>query len=331
MRYMMMAISMFLAGCETPPPHPATAPADIPLASHPAVAARPVVNCGALEGAWEGKDPSGQYKVLRRFGEGRLVHWSQGRLGVFRVAACTAAEITLKFQGQNLTVKYELHGDELTLTQETPQGPLKMTARRLATVPEELLLRPVKLGPASPVAADRLQQIQKEFASRRKEDQRIRERFMDSPTGVTRQDVEEMQKIDGDNTQYVKKLVAEMGWIDAGRFGREASNTAFLIVQHSGNLPLMLAALPEIEKDVKAGKADGQDFALLYDRTQLSLGNPQRYGSQIGQAGGKMVVLPVENREKIDEYRKSMGMMPLADYLKLFGVSIDKVEFLQDD
>ena len=135
MRYMMMAISMFLAGCETPPPHPATAPADIPLASHPAVAARPVVNCGALEGAWEGKDPSGQYKVLRRFGEGRLVHWSQGRLGVFRVAACTAAEITLKFQGQNLTVKYELHGDELTLTQETPQGPLKMTARRLATVP----------------------------------------------------------------------------------------------------------------------------------------------------------------------------------------------------
>jgi hypothetical protein len=206
-----------------------------------------------------------------------------------------------------------------------------MTARRLKTVPEELLFRPLKLGPSTSVPADRLQQIQKELASRFKEDQRIREKLMDSPMGASRQDVEEMQKIDGDNTRYVKNQIAELGWIDVGRFGRKASDAAFLIVQHSGDLPLMQAALPEIEKDVKAGRSDGQNFALLYDRTQLSLGNLQRYGSQLGSLNGKMVVLPVEDRGKIDEYRKSMGMMPLADYLKLFGVSIDKVEFLQDD
>ena len=330
MRYVMMVVAIVLSGCEASPPQPASAPADKvagnPPASNPIVATRPTVHCGPLEGAWEGKDENDQ-KVLRRFADGRLVRWSQGRGMVFRVAACDAAQITLKFQGRKVTLKYEVHGDELTLI----QGSVRSTCRRLRTVPEELLLRPVRLGPSTPVPAERLGQIQSELAKRLQEDQRIREKFMDSPAGISRQDVELMQKTDGDNTWYVKKLITELGWIDAGRFGREASTAAFMIVQHSGDLPLMLAALPEIEKDVRAGKADGQDFALLYDRTQLSLGNPQRYGSQIGQANGKMVILPVEDREKIDEYRKSMSMMPLADYLKLFGVSIDKVEFLQDD
>ena len=95
MRYVLLTFAVVLAGCESPPPRPASAPADNPPASHPTVATRPAVNCGPLEGAWEGKDPTGQYKVLRRFGEGRLVHWSQGRVGVFRVAACDAVQITL--------------------------------------------------------------------------------------------------------------------------------------------------------------------------------------------------------------------------------------------
>jgi hypothetical protein len=323
----MMVTAIALAGCEASPPHPDSVPADrlvdSPTVPRPIAPAHPAVHCGPLEGAWEGKDENDQ-KVLRRFADGRLVRWSQGRAMVFRVVACGAAEITFKFQGQKLAIKYEVHDDELTLI----QGMSRSTSRRLKTVPEELLLRPVKLGPSTPVAADRLGQIQKELANRLQEDQRIREKLMDGLVGEV---VEQMQKIDGDNTQYVKRLITELGWIDAGRFGREASTAAFMIVQHSGDLPLMLAALPEIEKDVQAGKADGQDFALLYDRTQLSLGNPQRYGSQIGQANGKTVVLPVEDREKVDEYRKSMGMMPLTDYLKLFGVSIEKVEFLQDD
>ena len=58
----------------------------------------------------------------------------------------------------------------------------------------------------------------------------------------------------------------EHGWIDAGRFGSAASKAACVIVQHSGDVSMMMAALPEIEKDVKARQLDGQAFALLNDR-----------------------------------------------------------------
>ena len=58
--------------------------------------------------------------------------------------------------------------------------------------------------------------------------------------------------VDADNTAWLREQMRELGWIDASRFGPDASFAAFLIVQHSQDLPLMLAALPEIEADVRA-------------------------------------------------------------------------------
>ncbi len=329
MRVATTVLAFAIVGCAaTKPADPG--PTTAPVATAPA--ARPGVALGAPEGAWEGKDPNGQ-RLLRRYGDGKIVLWSQGRVGVVKIVDCGPTSFTVKAQGRKFNVKYEIHGDQLTVTQDTPQGPVTMTAHRLASVPEELLLRPLKLGAAGAVDATRLKQIQDELAVRLDKDQAVRKKLMGAGPAnpPTQADYAEMMKTDIDNTAYVKKLVTELGWIDAGRFGFITSNAAFLIIQHSGDLPLMLAALPEIEKDVKTNKGLGQAYALLYDRTQLMLGKPQRYGSQVGQVDGKMAVLPLEDRKKVDEYRKSMGMEPLADYLSHFGASMKDVVFLEDD
>ena len=300
-------------------------------ASAAAPTTRPEVKLGTLKGAWEGKDAEGQ-KVLRLFTDGRLVRWSHGTLMAYKITQCTDKEITLKVRGQKMMVRYEVKGDELTLTQAGPDGgDIAMTARRMKATPEELLLRPMKLGRPAQATKERITEIQTQLAARLETDQEVRRKMSMGPSGVGKDDIVKMVKIDHENTAYLKKLVGEVGWIDGGRFGKAAANAAFLIVQHSGDLPLMLAALPEIEKDVKAGKADGQGFALLYDRTQLMQGERQRYGSQIGSAGGKIAVFPLEDRNKVDEYRKSLGMMPLEDYVKLFGVDIKNVVFLEDE
>jgi hypothetical protein len=206
-----------------------------------------------------------------------------------------------------------------------------MSARRMKETPEELLLRPMKLGRPAELKEEQVKEIQRQLAKRLDADQELRRNMRAGPGGVTKDDIAKMVKIDRDNTAYLKKLLGEVGWIDGGRFGKAAAGGAFLIVQHSGDLPMMLAAVPEIEKDVKAGKGDGQAFALLYDRTQLMLGGRQRYGSQVGSANGKFVVFPLEDRKKVDEHRKSLGMQPLEDYLKLFGADIKDVLFLDDE
>jgi hypothetical protein len=170
---------------------------------------------------------------------------------------------------------------------------------------------PLALGTRREVAAEEVEKIRNELARRRTVDQAVRRDRSRQP---------EMAKVDADNTAYIKELVKDVGWIDDARFGRGAADAAFLLVQHSGDLPLMLAALPEIEKDVRAGHADGQNFALLYDRTQLMSGGKQRYGSQVSQnEDGELAVRKLEDPDNVDARRKELGMRPLREYLALFG------------
>jgi hypothetical protein len=197
----------------------------------------------------------------------------------------------------------------------------------MAGVPPELELKPWALGQRDKVPGDKTKAIQKELERRLKLDQDVRKKMMDPAMRAkikTEADArafqEEAAKIDRDNTRYLKSLVGEIGWIDAERFGANTANAAFLIVQHSGDLRLMMAALPEIEKDLKAKRIDGQGYALLYDRLKLRLGEKQRYGTQVDidpSGKGTVVVLPLENRAKVDEFRKEIGMFPLSRYLDM--------------
>jgi hypothetical protein len=167
---------------------------------------------------------------------------------------------------------------------------------------------PLAFGKPETVPAERVKLIKAELAKRLQTDQGVR-------TGTI--DVAKMHSVDAENTAWLKSQVTELGWIDCRRFGVEASNSAFLIVQHSEDLPLMIAALPEIEKDAKAKLVDAQGYTLLYDRTELYLGRKQRYGTQISIEDGRLVVLPLQDRAKVEEFRKEVGLFPLATYLEM--------------
>jgi hypothetical protein len=55
----------------------------------------------------------------------------------------------------------------------------------------------------------------------------------------------------------------------------------------------------------------------MTDRILVSSGKPQRYGSQTLFKGGELVVQPTEDPEHLDDRRKSLGLIPEADYLCL--------------
>jgi hypothetical protein len=226
--------------------------------------------------------------------------------------------------GRQRRVKFSIENDTLTLTNE---GGPKRVFRRMAAVPPELELKPLALGKQAELPDERIKTIRKELARRFLLDQDVRNKILRPPARnktKSEADMKALQelcaKIDGDNVQYLKSLIGEIGWVDVPRFGEETSNAAFMIVQHSGHMRLMLAALPEIEKDVKAKRfQDGQPYALLYDRMHLLLGEKQRYGSQVGQnEEGEVVVLRLEDRARVDEFRKELGLMPLSTYLGFY-------------
>lgn len=255
-----------------------------------------------LLGCWESQTEKG---YLLRFEPARVVASMEGHLQLYK-ARYEGGKVFVQMGSQEGTLDTSITGDEMVV--KGREGDQRF--KRLEQVPEDLQVKALKLGEAVNLEPGRVKKIQDELAARLQRDQAVR-------TDPTQRD--KMGEVDGENTDYLVKLIQEIGWIDAERFGAEAANAAFLIVQHSGHLKLMMAALPPIEKDVRAKKLDGQPYALLYDRLQLNLGEKQRFGSQVGSgANGELVVLPLEDRENVDVYRAEMNMIPLQMYLDFF-------------
>lgn len=220
------------------------------------------------------------------------------------------------------------------------RDPFREQAHRLTRLdhrPASLCLSSLHLPEARPIAASRVGQIQRELYERSRKEQSLlrpsNPSGQENPPWLQTQSTTPPAPGAPDsalkmadqvmrNTEYVRDLLTAVGWIDVGRFGHGTSNAAFLIVQHSWDVPLMLAVLPRLKKDVDAGLMGADTYALLHDRLQLALGLPQRYGTQIGRDHqGNAIVLPVEEPARVAELRRQLGLIPLADYVKVFGAS----------
>jgi hypothetical protein len=232
----------------------------------------------------------------------RVVQLRDGTHKVWGIEGYEPGKLTVRF-GVLATWKVSLEGDRLMLE----RGGQAQSYRRLAKIPAELQLDPATLGQSSVVQAARLEAVQKELAERIKKDQEVR---MDPAKAAA------MAEIDADNRRYIRSLVSELGWVDVDRFGPRASVNAFLLVQHSGDLRLMMAVLPLIEKDARRYPDYAQPYTLLYDRLQIDLGKKQRYGTQLDKdAAGNPFVLPLEDPARVDEFLKELKLPPLSDYL----------------
>lgn len=211
--------------------------------------------------------------------------------------------------------------------------------RRLKRVnfkPEALSLS-LDLPSPSPLSEERLLSVQREIRTRYESDQALLRRqarskresppwLKDPGSSMIERKLPEVdfEIIDqwGANTSYIRNLVQEVGWIDVRRFGYPTSQEAFFLIQHSWDPALILSVLPRVRDEVDAGLMDGSVYALLFDRAQLALGRPQRFGSQVlRSAGGDVLVLPLERPEEVDARRRKWGLPPLKDYVRIFGAS----------
>ena len=230
---------------------------------------------------------------------------------------------TLESRGRQRIVHVRVDGADLL---ELESAGERVRFVRTPNLPSVLRLDEYELPEPGEVSPEQVRDLQAEFRQHHEDDQRVRLAAM--RPGVAPDELmrlqKEMRATDERLTARLLTLMAEHGWLDGARFGKDVANTAFLIVQHSGDLRLMQTALPYIETDVRARFLSGSSFALLYDRMRLAQGYPQRFGSQLSTLEtGETVLMPCENLEEIDEYRSRLGMGPLVDYLRLFDSSGD--------
>src|SRR4051794_2862655 len=80
-----------------------------------------------------------------------------------------------------------------------------------------------------------------------------------------------------------------------------------------GGPPLMRCGLSLLGA-LAPGGVDPAQLAMLEDRVRAFEGRPQRYGTQYDwDETGQLGPLPIEDLERVDELRRSVGLGPLAE------------------
>lgn len=159
------------------------------------------------------------------------------------------------------------------------------------------------------------------------QDQTLRQLYRDAENKFGR-DSEEMKYFwnlvaaqDSLNEIKVIKIIDEHGWVAKSLVGGQANTTLWLVIQHAP-IEIQEKYLPLLKKSVKARESMGSHLALLEDRIQMRNGKPQIYGSQIvsDSETGKQIVYEILEPEYVNQRRKEVGLGPLEDYVKRWGI-----------
>ncbi|RAK62658.1 DUF6624 domain-containing protein [Hymenobacter edaphi] len=131
----------------------------------------------------------------------------------------------------------------------------------------------------------------------------------------------QMAETDARNLKKITALLDRHGWPSKAKVGNMGTQTVFLVIQHS-DLPTMQKYFPVARQAMERGDLAKSAFALMQDRLLMWQGKPQIYGSQLSSDAktGKMAFHPIEDEAHVDERRATMGLGPLADYAKGFGL-----------
>ena len=125
--------------------------------------------------------------------------------------------------------------------------------------------------------------------------------------------------IDAQNIRRLEEIVAKHGWPGSTQFGQKAAGASFLILQHS-DLSYQKKYLPLAREAAAKGEMRTSNLALLEDRVHLREGQKQIYGSQVTRnSADEWEPLPLDDEEKVDARRASVGLGPISEYLQGFA------------
>jgi hypothetical protein len=123
------------------------------------------------------------------------------------------------------------------------------------------------------------------------------------------------RQVDGANLRALRHIVLQDGFPTVAMVGKDGVQAAFLLVQHADtDTVFQERMLSVIEKRLRSGQIDSNQYALLTDRVLRAQGKPQRYGSQFERRDGGWRPQPIADEPHVDARRRALGLMSLANY-----------------
>jgi len=129
-----------------------------------------------------------------------------------------------------------------------------------------------------------------------------------------------MHIVDSVNTMKLIYLIQKYGFPTWRLVGGTASDQAWIIAQHSDK-QFIAKFIKSYRTAVKENNANKRYLALMEDRVRMNDRCPQLYGTQLsGFSEENMGFYPIGNIKDIDYRRRSVGLKPIKEYAKSFGL-----------
>ena len=115
------------------------------------------------------------------------------------------------------------------------------------------------------------------------------------------------------NAARLKAITDEHGWPTESLVGEDGARAAHRIAQHSINHPaLMREWRGMLDEASSRGAVPRAHFAYIDDRIRVFEGLPQRFGTQWRGGPDGLEPSPLEDPERVEEWRAELGLPPLS-------------------
>ncbi|MCA0202017.1 MAG: hypothetical protein LCH56_14500 [Proteobacteria bacterium] len=118
----------------------------------------------------------------------------------------------------------------------------------------------------------------------------------------------EIDRRDAEHQKALVDLLPAEGWFAKSKYGAEAAEAAWLILQHAVRLKpeLLRTVKPAMDGMLAAHEVDRPSYARLDDRLAMMDGRFQTYGTQMVCHMSRWVAYPIGDRNAVDQRRKEM-------------------------
>ena len=127
--------------------------------------------------------------------------------------------------------------------------------------------------------------------------------------------------IQAESQKELSLLIDQKGWPRVKDVGSEAAMAAYLVAMHT-NDGSQKRYLPMIKEICEANELPWVRYANIYDRCLFNENKPQKYGThtRFNEQTRSEELYPLEDESKVDEWRKEIGLEPLAEYLAKMNI-----------
>jgi hypothetical protein len=118
----------------------------------------------------------------------------------------------------------------------------------------------------------------------------------------------------------IEVMFSKYGFLGFDKVDTAGSNNFWLLVQHCDKFPeFQKKVLKAMDREVKRGNANPNNYAYLYDRVKVNAGEKQLFGTQVTYevetTGRAIPQIGLADSASVDKLRKDYNLEPLRNYL----------------